>query len=84
MNDLRLRDDRGRFASLEEENAYMNSMFRGLCGLQPATEPTPAPTTPANGGQPVPPGSGPGPEDENRAMNRALLIMAGGIPSDSR
>jgi hypothetical protein len=84
MAELRLRDDQGHFVSDADESNYMNSIFRGMCGLQPATEPTPAPTTPANSGQPVPPGAGPEPLDEHKIMNRALLILAGGIPSDSR
>ncbi len=84
MSELRLRDDQGRFVSETEENAYMNGILRGLAGG--GAPPAPTQTPPANGaGQPVPPGAGPEPrEDENKEMNRALLIMAGGIPSDSR
>lgn len=84
MSELRLRDDQGRFVSETEENAYMNGILRGLAGG--GAPPAPTPTPPTNGaGQPVPPGAGSEPrEDESKAMNRALLIMAGGIPSDSR
>lgn len=84
MNELRLRDDRGRFASPEEENAQMNSMLRFLAGGAPST---PAPTRKASGaGQPVPPGAGmelPA-DDENMAMNRALREMCGVADPDSR
>lgn len=83
MAELRLRDDQGRFVSEAEENAYMNGILRGLAGG--GEPPAPAPIPPANNGQPVQPGPGPEPrEDGNKEMNRALLIMAGGIPSDSR
>jgi len=83
MAESRLRDDQGRFVSEAEENAYMNGILRGMAGG--GEPPAPTPTAPANSGQPVPPGAGPELlEDENKAMNRALLIMAGGIPSDSR
>lgn len=86
MSELRLRDDQGRFVSETEENAYMNGILRGLAGGGSPPAPAPTQTPPADGaGQPVPPGAGPEPrEDESKAMNRALLIMAGGIPSDSR
>jgi len=84
MSELKLRDGRGRFTSDAEENQEVNNMLKALCGLQPAPAPAPVTITPANSGQPVPPGAGPEPEQENTVMNRALLIMAGGIPSDSR
>ena len=86
MSELRLRDEQGRFASGAEESNYMNSIFKSLCGLQPATEPTPAPTTPANSGLPVPPGAGPDlpAEDESKVMNRALKQMCGIADDNSR
>ena len=84
MAELRLRDDRNRFASLEEENGYMNNLLRVIAGGAPPT-PAPAPTAKSTG-QPVPPGAGPAlpADDENMAMNRALREMCGVADPDSR
>jgi hypothetical protein len=84
MAELRLRDNQGRFVSEAEENAYMNGMLQGLVGRGSPPAPTPTPT--ANGaGQPVPPGAGPEiREDENNAMNRCLMELAGVVDPNSR
>jgi hypothetical protein len=84
MSELRLRDDQGRFVSETEENAYMNGILRGLAGG--GAPPAPTPTPPTNGaGQPVPPGAGPEPrEDENTVMNRCLKEMCGIADANSR
>lgn len=83
MSELRLRDDKGRFASPDEENGYMNNLLRGLTG-SPSIQ---APTQKASGaGQPVPPGAGPAlpAEDENSLMNRCFREFAGIADPNSR
>lgn len=83
MTDLRLRDDRGRFTSAEEESATMNAAFMRMCGVQPA--PTPEPTQATGAGKPTPltPGAVLSAGNENEEMNKALREMCG-IYSDSR